>query len=316
MIIAITLTLVEFVALPLVAIIFGVTIYYFLQYRRTLSQALASKPVNSLVYEEKKEKAGFLKTGMAFMEERLKGIRVQSFLNREKQAVAAKVEKTAPARKLSTDDSLVQELKTTIAQQQKLLHTYLLQVEELETEGRQELRRENNDLQREITKLHGVIESKDNEIEELYQQATSAKKMAARIDEVYHEFEQLQTKMAGLEKQAAKANNLAIELEDTRSAYEQIHKELARKMEKLEEFMSENQRLRHELDVIEDKLADANLQRQQLQKKVQFLQELNTDMQGISDTNKKLQSEIRRIGELESMLNIMAEEREFLLKKK
>jgi len=67
---------------------------------------------------------------------------------------------------------------------------------------------------------------------------------------------------------------------------------------------------------LEDKLAEANLQRQQLQKKVQFLQELNADMQNISETNKKLQTELRRIGELESMLTMMAEERDQLLRKK
>jgi len=39
-------------------------------------------------------------------------------------------------------------------------------------------------------------------------------------------------------------------------------------------------------------------------------------MQSLSDTNKKLQTELRRIGELESMLNTMAQERDFLLKKK
>ena len=58
------------------------------------------------------------------------------------------------------------------------------------------------------------------------------------------------------------------------------------------------------------------MQRQQLQKKVQFLQELNADMQNISETNKKLQTELRRIGELESMLTMMAEERDQLLRKK
>jgi hypothetical protein len=122
--------------------------------------------------------------------------------------------------------------------------------------------------------------------------------------------------MATLEKQAARANNLAIELEDTKYSYEQVHKELLRKQEKLEETMNENQRMRQQMDELEDKLSEANLQRQQLQKKVMFLSDLNNDMQGIADTNKKLQTELRRIGELESMLNMMAEERDFLLRKK
>jgi chromosome segregation ATPase len=139
--------------------------------------------------------------------------------------------------------------------------------------------------------------------------------MAAKIEEVYQEFEQLQQKMASLEKQASRANNLALELEDTREAYEQIHKDLQRKVEKLEELYTDNQRLQQELNILQDKLAEANLQRQQLQKKVLFLQDLNTDLQTVSDTNKKLQSELRRIGELESMLTMIAEERDYLLRK-
>jgi uncharacterized protein Smg (DUF494 family) len=99
-------------------------------------------------------------------------------------------------------------------------------------------------------------------------------------------------------------------------SYEQVHKELLRKQEKLEDIMDENQRMRQQKDELEDKLSEANLQRQQLQKKVVFLTDLNNDMQSISDTNKKLQTEMRRIGELESMLNMMAEERDFLLRKK
>jgi len=95
-----------------------------------------------------------------------------------------------------------------------------------------------------------------------------------------------------------------------------VHKELLRKQEKLEEVMNENQHLRLQLNDVEDKLSDSNLQRQQLQKKVLFLTDLNNDMQSVSDTNKKLQTELRRIGELESMLNMMAEERDFLLRKK
>ena len=95
-----------------------------------------------------------------------------------------------------------------------------------------------------------------------------------------------------------------------------MHKELLRKQEKLEDLMEENQLLRLQKNEMEDKLSEANLQRQQLQKKVLFLTDLNTDMQSMSDTNKKLQTELRRIGELESMLNMMAEERDFLLRKK
>jgi chromosome segregation ATPase len=140
--------------------------------------------------------------------------------------------------------------------------------------------------------------------------------MASKIEEVYQEFDMLQAKMSLLEKQANRTNALAIELEDTKHLYEQVHKELLRKHEKLEEVMEDHQQMRQEMNVLEDKLSEANLQRQQLQKKVVFLQDLNTDMQSISDANKKLQTELRRIGELESMLTMMVQERDSLLRKK
>ena len=175
---------------------------------------------------------------------------------------------------------------------------------------------QNEELQHEIEKLHLTIEKKEDEINSLQQQAATAQRMTAKIEEVYEEFDLLQTKIAALEKQSGRANELAMELEDSKQANNQLHKDLSRKQEKLEEVMNENQRMHKEIELLEDKLAEANLQRQQLQKRVQLLQEMNNDMQSISETNKKLQTEIRRIGELESMLTMMAEERDYLLRKK
>jgi chromosome segregation ATPase len=313
-IIAINLTLVAFILLPLGAITLGVTIYFFLKSRESLMLTMGQKkkpaPVSKkeIIKPEKEKPATFKRSTLVELEEQFARKRYESSHVQEEPLVQVK----KPA---VTEDS-VHDLKASIAHQQKMLNDYLAKVEELENGGKEQLVQQNNALQKEITKLHGVIEEKDAEIEDLQQQVSSASKMAEKIEEVYQEFDQLQSKMAQLEKQANKANNLAIELEDTKHSYEQIHKELLRKQERLEEVMSENQRMRQDMNVIEDKLSDANLQRQQLLKKVQFLQELNTDMQSISDTNKKLQTELRRIGELESMLNMMAEERDYLLRKK
>lgn len=212
-------------------------------------------------------------------------------------------------------DESVDNLKDTILKQQKLLGEILKQVEEIEYEGNEEMLMENKHLQKEIETLEVQLDKKNGELEEIRHQASMAERMAAKIEDVYIEFEQLQTKMAALETAANRANNLAIELEDTRQAYEQIHKDLQRKSDKLEETFTENQRMQQELNALEDKLAEANLQRGQLHKKIQFLQELNTDLQSVSDTNKKLQTELRRIAELESMLTMIAEERDYLLSK-
>lgn len=308
--IAINLTLIEFIVLPLAVITFGVTVYFFIKSRKTLQETLRATKKTS-AFEPKKEKQNSTK------HKKVMELREQFSRMRSEPVLPKSQPIELPSQRLKQKDEMaVQDLKNTIAQQQRMLDSYLQKVEELENEGREELNSTIEELEKKVDELSGVIEEKDEEIKDLQQQASAGQRMAAKIDEVYQEFEQLQTKMAVLEKQASRANNLAIELEDTRYSYEQVHKELLRKQEKLEELMEENQRMRIQMDELEDKISEANLQRQQLQKKVLFLTDLNNDMQGIADTNKKLQTELRRIGELESMLNMMAEERDFLLRKK
>lgn len=311
---AINLPLIAFIAVLVTALIFIGAIYFFIKSRRSLKQTIEENGLKKPSYPGRKEAAQrFERSTIVELEEQFARRRFEATqpVVREEPRRASSVH-AAP----EPEVGLVEDFKNTIAKQQRLLDTYLEKVEDLEKEHREELELQNNRLEKEIAKLHGVIEEKDAELEELAEQAKAGQRMAQRIEEAYQEFEQLQQKMASLEKQAGRANNLAIELEDTKQSYEQVLKELARKQEKLEEVMNENHRMRREMDDLEDKLSEANAQRQQLFKKVQFLTDLNNDMQSMSETNKKLQTEMRRIGELESMLNMMAEERDYLLKKK
>ncbi|MGZ5190219.1 MAG: hypothetical protein ACXWCZ_04310 [Flavisolibacter sp.] len=304
MIIAIFLALIEYIALPVVAIIFGCTIYFFVKSRRSLRETLEA---NKKKFPSSSKITSPRKIETAIAEHSQHKARYEAYVEREY------------TQQKSTENSevnIVEQMKATIAQQQKLLNRYLEQVAEMENEGREVLNIQNEELQFEIEKLHLTIEKKEDEINSLQQQASTAQRMTAKIEEVYEEFDLLQTKIASLEKQAGRSNELVMELEDSKQSNNQLHKDLTRKQEKLEEIMNENQRMHREIELLEDKLAEANLQRLQLQKRVQLLQDMNNDMQGISETNKKLQTEIRRIGELESMLTMMAEERDYLLRKK
>ena len=42
-----------------------------------------------------------------------------------------------------------------------MLNSYLAKVEELENEGKEELRKQNNELEKEIDKLNEIIENKE-----------------------------------------------------------------------------------------------------------------------------------------------------------
>jgi chromosome segregation ATPase len=309
MLLLINLSLLEIAVLLAGALILGLAIYFFIDSQKSLKQAL--KKTN----EKVTLRPGFYGTSPVAKANRVVEP-VREGIKEAKRNYSAEAEKPVSVKtKTLPKEESIESLKETVLQQQKLLNSFLRQVEEIENEGREELEMQNKHLQGEIKGLEAQLEKKNAELEEVKQQASMSERMAAKIEEVYQEFDLLQAKMVTLEKQASRANNLALELEDTRQSYEQIHKDLQRKAEKLEEAFLENQRLQQQLNTSEDKLAEANLQRQQLQKKVLFLQDLNTDLQTVSDTNKKLQTELRRIGELESMLDMIAEERDYLLRK-
>lgn len=321
-IIAISVTLIEVIVLNAGAIILGVTIYFFLQSRKTLLRTMDVQSSNNTAskYKRAEERQPQKNNALNGVKKSSKSIDISELKDHlthlREHRVSAKQEEPVFKKEKHVKEDLTVSLKETIARQQKILDGFLQQVEELEDGGKDELFQKNDELQSDVERLEQLIEKRDAEVEEYKKRTAVAEKMASRVDDIYNDFQQLQSKIVTLEKQAARANNLALELENLQQSYDHVLKDLERKQEKLEEVVEENQRMRIELESTEDKLAESNLQRQQMMKKVQFLQDLNSDMQSMSETNKKLQTELRRIGELESMLNMMSEERDYLLMRK
>ena len=300
----INLSILEIAVLLTVALVLGLTIHFFIVSRRSLKKALLES--NPEVFRRSKPYSAPEPV------KETKKVTTESTAARHKRILEHEMDRRTKTLK---NEESVDNLKETILQQQRLLNGFLKQVEEIENVGRGELEKDNKELKKEITDLELRLDKKQLALDDALQQAAIADRMADRIEEVYKEFDLLQNKMEELEAQASRANNFALELEDTREAYEQVHKDLQRKNEKLDELFLENQSFQQQINELEDKLAESNVHRQQLQKKVQFLQDLNTDLQTVSDTNKKLQTELRRVSELESMLNMIAEERDLLLRK-
>ena len=301
---AIDLPVVEIIALLVVAFIFGFTIHFFLKSRKILNETVVAAGKSAMPVITVREAA----VPHTYEKVELRHQPVTPFAYSEPDSKTSRIQKD--------NYHSADEMRSIIARQQDILNDYMSQIEEIENEGKDELKQLNKNLELENEELRKSIDAKEVEVIELHEQIKGAQMMSERIDQVYLEFEQLQSKMTGVEAQANRSNNLSLELEDAKNMYEQVHAELSRKQQKLEEMMDDNQSMRHHMHVLEDKLAESNLQRQQLQKRIIFLQEVNNDMQGLADSNKKMQTELRRISELESMLTMMAEERDYLLRKK
>ena len=183
-------------------------------------------------------------------------------------------------------------------------------------EMQREILRSNEDLSGQVSSLRAQLSEKDKEISHIRQKEQLTTEMKSMLDSTYQEFNTLQSKIQKLESQLNASKLMNLEFEDLKEMHSKMNREFEESKLKTNNLVVENQNLQLLLSDLEDKLREANFHRQQLQKRATYLEELNSDLQVVSDTNKKLESQLRRVGELESMLNMVAEERDQLARNK
>ncbi|MBC7947154.1 MAG: hypothetical protein H7Y42_04690 [Chitinophagaceae bacterium] len=182
-------------------------------------------------------------------------------------------------------------------------------------EWHREMVRNNEALALEIADLRMKLGEKEKEVTSIKQKEHLTKEMTSMLDNAYNEFNVLQGKMQKLELQVSSSKMINMEYEDLKETYHKMNRDYDEQKQRLQQLLTDNQQAQSQLLETEDKLREANFQRQQLQKRVAYLEELNSDMQAVSDANKKLEGQLKRIGELESMLHVVAEERDELIRK-
>jgi chromosome segregation ATPase len=182
-------------------------------------------------------------------------------------------------------------------------------------EMQQEMARTNEELSGQLHDMRQLLESRESELHSIRQKESLSKEMSSMLEQAYSEFNILQEKISRLEAQLTSSRLHSLDYEDLKESHLKLSGDVERYRQKSQALTSDNLNLQQELNLVEDKLKEANLQRQQLQKKVSYLEEINHDLQSVSDANRRLEGQLKRIGELESMLNVVAEERDQLMQK-
>lgn len=181
-------------------------------------------------------------------------------------------------------------------------------------EKQEELLKTNEELLEKIENLELQLNQKEKEANANRHKQQLSTEMTSMIDSAYNEFNVLQEKIQKLESQVNASRKISMEYEDMKEGYFRVNQDFDELKRKYNVSVTENKQLLEELTDTEEKLKEAVAQRQQLQKRVVYLEELNNDLQLVADANKKLEGQMKRIGELESMLNMMAGEREMQAK--
>jgi DNA repair exonuclease SbcCD ATPase subunit len=126
--------------------------------------------------------------------------------------------------------------------------------------------------------------------------------MGQRLDKVYEDYNTLQEKLAKLQTYLTQPYNRGTDYDELKEAYFKMGKEHDEMKLRHISLREENQRLNRILIDTEEKLKEVNFQRQQFQKRSAFLEELNHDLQEITEHNKKIESQLRRVSDMESLL--------------
>ncbi len=331
-----SLSIIEIIVLMLGAVVLGITIHFFITSRRSFKNSLEEAPggkiklelddwkrryLNDIEYKDKEIES--LKKKFEEIEENneINTIEAEEMRKLNKELKSEIESLKMAGNNTSTDKpDYIEQLR--IAQSGLLEHNskinQLLQQIDIvkETEEKQkDIIKNNEELAEQVDELNLRLSQKEKELNSIRQKENLTSEMNSMLDNAYTEFNTLQEKMMKLEMQVINAKKINIEYEDMKEGYNKITRDLEEEKKKYHAAHNENSQLKDVLVETEDKLKEANFQRQQLQKKVAYLEELNIDMQAIADANKKLEGQIKRIGELESMLNVVSEERDDLARK-
>ena len=342
---SLTLSMLEIILLFFVAISLGITIHFFITSRKRLKATTSEMSKNNLVKNEwklkylndmeaKDREVAAIKEQLREAEENANIYSIEAEEMRQQndkfEDIIAKLEKKvedmeriaeeipppvtfAPVPATSKTDYLDQLLTAQgrLMEQNQKINELLggLEIIKDKEEKLRQVLRDNAELSAQINRMRVEISEKEKEMDNLKQKEQLTKEMTGMLDVAYTEFNTLQAKIQKLESQLTASKMTNLEYEDLKEEHTKFTKEFQDYKSQTSVLSNENLQLRTQLTELQDKLRESNFQRQQLQKKIGYLEELNTDLQIVADANKKLEGQLKRIGELESMLNIVAEEK-------
>ena len=323
------LSIVEVSVLFLCAVSLGIVIHFFITSRRNLQDSPAEtdrikKNVDDwkLKYfnevEVKDKEVSELKSQLLEAQEnnRIYQIEIEE-LRRQQKRTQSELETLHKAEPIEGKPNYIEQLRTaqaSLLEHNEKINQLLENLEVVkENEEKQKLMEdENEELVGQVKQLRFLLNQKEAEIHNIRQKENLTKEMTSMLDSAYSEFNTLQSKIQKLEAQLSSSKLVSLEYEDLKEAYHKVSREHEEYKAKFHALTVDNQQLTLQLNEAEDKYREANFQRQQLQKRVSYLEELNNDLQVVADANKKLEHQLKRIGELESMLNVVAEENQLL----
>lgn len=164
-------------------------------------------------------------------------------------------------------------------------------------------------LELRVEELELQLSLRDEELRSASRHQKLSTEMNSMLSDAYGEFGMLKEKIAQLEAQLVAEKKIYVNYEDLRESSLRLTRDLEDLRQKHSALQGEQLRLQRTLNETEKLLEQEQFENQQLLNRLQRYETLDRDLQEMTDSNRKLESQLKRIGELESMLNMLTEER-------
>lgn len=236
----------------------------------------------------------------------------EQLLTIEVEELKKKIKDQRPLRGDNGDDSAngpyltqLQSARDHLFEHNQSINLLLEQVKQLQEAERKHLHIQltNDSLTIELRELRKLLLEKEASIKQLRQEQFLAGEMSDRLQTMQQEFLALQDKLQKMDAYLLQDPYRNAGYEDLEQSYLKLTRDYDDSRMKQLTLLEENQRMARLLGDTEDKLRESNFLRQQLIKKVAFLEELNQDIQQVSEHNKKLEIQLKRLGEIETLLH-------------
>jgi len=175
--------------------------------------------------------------------------------------------------------------------------------------------RRNNQMAEEVAMLNEKLKNREKETARGERQEQITTEINSLLDAAYAQFDVLQGKIEKLETQLNSSKNESMDYAEIKESYYKAQQDVQRVRSKYAAMENARREMETNLAETEIKVREANFDRQQLQKKISFLEEMNSDLQTVAEANRNLEKQLKRISELESLLNIVSGERDELARR-
>ncbi|WEK37164.1 MAG: hypothetical protein P0Y53_06595 [Candidatus Pseudobacter hemicellulosilyticus] len=306
------------------AIVLGFFIHFFLVHRRSLPRNLGEPSViaqsaidpdewklkyhEEMEVQEKAQKQLRRELAEAQENEELLSLELTEL---KKELAQLQEEKEALDQQPATYFGQLKMAQDNLQEHNQNIARLLEQIETLKESDKRhaEIRQANELLSAQVRELRRTSFDQEALIRQLRQEQFLEGEMKDRLLNTQEAFNALQDKLLKMETYLAHPEHRQFEYDELQENYFKITKEYDEVRMKQLTLLEENQRMLRLIADTEDKLRESNFQRQQLMKKVGFLEELNRDLQQVTEQNKKLEIQLKRITEIESLLARAAEQR-------